>query len=46
MDHSSLKASHDNEGLRKETANNIEVLRANTAVRLNMPAVFRRNVRA
>lgn len=30
MDHSSLKASHDNEGLRKETANNIEILRVNT----------------
>lgn len=30
VDHSSLKASHDNEGLRKETANNIEILRVNT----------------
>ena len=33
VDHSSLKASHDTEGLRKETANKIEVLRTNTLVR-------------
>eukprot|EP01043_Picozoa_sp_COSAG02_P011389 COSAG02_NODE_419_length_22613_cov_22.994492_3_plen_47_part_00 len=32
MDHSSLKASHDNEGLRKETANKIEVLSVKTMV--------------
>ena len=30
VDHSSLKASHDNEGVRKEMANNIEILRVNT----------------
>ena len=40
VDHSSLKASHDNEGLRKETANKIEVLRGKTMVSRQIPTMF------
>ena len=41
VDHSSLKASHDSEGLRKETANKIEVLRVKTMVSRQMSTGFR-----